>query len=205
MVSYEKIIRRFLKFHLVFKWKLFVSFRVQMVPPFLFCVLYCANLLFFYGYLLSMDSYKLIRIESQSYMDAWLQSFPQRFPITGRVGVVWVWSTPTSKDFKPTSKDFSMVKQGGPPCFPEHCLVSIFAIGRISLKKSITSCPATATRLTKHEHLAYICVEQTFLYSYVYNTNLFEAKMTVFLHHLHSRCCQTVRGGSIMITEHRRY
>ena len=46
------------------------------------------------------------------------QSSPQRFPITGRVGVVWVWSTPTSKDFKPTSKDFSMVKQGGPPCFP---------------------------------------------------------------------------------------
>ena len=29
-----------------------------------------------------------------------------------------MWSTPTSKDFKPTSKNFSVVKQGGPPCFP---------------------------------------------------------------------------------------
>ena len=33
--------------------------------------------------------------------------------------------------------------------------------------------PATTTRLTKHECLAYICVEQAFLYSYIYNTNLF--------------------------------
>ena len=34
---------------------------------------------------------------------------------------------------------------------------------------------ATATRLIKHEHLAYICVEQAFCYSYIYiyNTNLF--------------------------------
>ena len=31
--------------------------------------------------------------------------------------------------------------------------------------------PATATRLIKHERLAYICVEQA--YSYIYNTNLF--------------------------------
>ena len=33
--------------------------------------------------------------------------------------------------------------------------------------------PATATRLIKHECLAYICVKQAFLYSYIYNTNLF--------------------------------
>ena len=33
--------------------------------------------------------------------------------------------------------------------------------------------PATATRLIKHKRLAYICVEQAFLYSYIYNTNLF--------------------------------
>ena len=34
---------------------------------------------------------------------------------------------------------------------------------------------ATATRLIKHKHLASICVEQAFLYSYtgIYNTNLF--------------------------------
>ena len=39
MVNYEKIIRRFLNLRLVFKWELFVSFRVQMVPPFLFRML----------------------------------------------------------------------------------------------------------------------------------------------------------------------
>ena len=33
--------------------------------------------------------------------------------------------------------------------------------------------PATATRLIKHQRLAYVCVEQAFLYSYIYNTNLF--------------------------------
>ena len=33
--------------------------------------------------------------------------------------------------------------------------------------------PATATILMKRERLVYICVEQAFLYSYIYNTNLF--------------------------------
>ena len=62
MVSYEKIIRRFLKFHLVFKWELFVSFRAQMVPPFLFhvhfCVLQCSILCQHTLVLLPMDSYE---------------------------------------------------------------------------------------------------------------------------------------------------
>ena len=57
MVSYEKIIRQFLKFHLVLKCEQFVSFRVQMVPPFLLHLLQCSVLLLFYGHLLSMDSY----------------------------------------------------------------------------------------------------------------------------------------------------
>ena len=39
MVSYQKIIKGFWKFHLVFKWELFVSFRAQMVLPFLFRML----------------------------------------------------------------------------------------------------------------------------------------------------------------------
>ena len=77
MVSYQKIIKGFLKLHLVFKWELFVSFHAQMVPPFYsvcYSAVYCANLLFFYGYLLSMDFYKLIRDLNLSYMDAWAVS-----------------------------------------------------------------------------------------------------------------------------------
>ena len=64
------------------------------------------------------------------------------------------------------------------------CLASIFAIGsagmllaykptstRVSLLQDQSplakNSPATATRLTKHEHLVYIYVEQAFLYSYI--------------------------------------
>ena len=129
MVSYEKIIRRFLKFHLVFKWELFVSFCVQMVPPFLFHVLQCSVLCWLTLVLLSMDSYETATtdngLKNQLYMNAW--------PVS------WQLVEFQSKDQSPPAKN--------------------------SL--------ATATRLIKHKGLAYICVEQTFLYSYIYNTNLF--------------------------------
>ena len=73
MVSYEKIIRQFLKFHLVFKWELFVSFHVQMVPPF-YSVCYSAGVLCQLTLvLLSMDSYETATtdngLKNQSYMD----------------------------------------------------------------------------------------------------------------------------------------
>ena len=54
--------------------------------------------------------------------------------------------------------------------------VSLQLVEFHSKDRSPQSCqnsPAIATRLTKHECLAYICVEQAFLYSYIYNTNLF--------------------------------
>ena len=50
-----------------------------------------------------------------------------------------MWSTHTSKDFKPTSKDFSMVKQSATlfPCFVESTDCMYLVIYRISLNRSL--------------------------------------------------------------------